>query len=359
MNVVYVHADKPHEWNSAEWRCAIPARALNRTRKHHAKLLPIEYFAENGPAAQYACEDADVIVLQRGAMPDTWAALEHWRQRGKVVLADIDDGYPQITAEHPAFEFWHRGIVRGHDGAVVNQLPRPAIQEMAAGLARVRGLTAPNRLILADWAEVVGVPGQYVPNYLPTRPYLAAKRTRGPDMDGTVWVAWGGSAGHFGSFRDSGVLYALARVIAKRPHVRFVMMGADLRILASLPLKDSQKINLHWRPYAEWPGRLVNFDVGLIPVAGAFDARRSWLKPLEYSLAGVPWIASRSAAYEDLAGLGTHVDNTPDAWAAALEQLLDVGPNPGRLRAARVYAEAQDIDANVPKIIKAYERFIK
>lgn len=358
MNVTFVHADKPHEWNSAEWRAAIPARAINRTRKHRAKLLPIEYFAENSPASAYACEDADVIVMQRGAMPDTWAAVEHWRQAGKVILTDLDDGYPQITQEHPAFEFWHRGISTDAMGNKA-RLPRPAILDMADGLRRVRGLTAPNRLILSDWLDAVGIPGRYVPNYVPTKQYLNAVRTRSPGFDSTVWVAWGGSAGHLVSFTDSGILYALARVIAKRPNVRFIMCGADTRIIDALPLRLAQKINLHWRPYREWPERLVNFDIGLIPVAGDFDARRSWLKPLEYSLCNVPWIASKSPAYADLTGYGQFVDNTPDAWAAAIEDMLAVGPDPAGLRAARNWASAQDIDTNVEKIIDAYAELSK
>lgn len=358
MNVTYIHADKAHEWNSAEWRCAIPARAINKTRRHKAKLLPIQDFAENNPSALYACEDADVIVLQRGAMPDTWPALDYWRQRGKIVLADIDDGYPQITQEHPAWAFWHRGIIQDAQGNR-QQLPRPAIYEMADGLRRVKGLVSPNKLILSDWLQSVGVRGEYVPNYIPTALYTSAKRTRATTDDGAVWIAWGGSAGHFVSFQNSGILYALARVMAKRPYTRFIMAGADTRIIDALPLKDEQKINLHWRPFAEWPSRLVNFDIGLIPCAGDFDARRSWLKPLEYSLCGVSWIASKSPAYSELSEYGTFVDNTPDAWAEALERALDQPPDETRQRQAAKWARAQDIDSNVDKIISAYERLCK
>lgn len=358
MNITYIHADKAHEWNSAEWRCAIPARAINKTRRHRAKLLPIFDFAENNPSALYACEDADVIILQRGAMPDTWPSLEYWRQAGKIVLADIDDGYPQITQEHPAWAFWHRGIIQDAQGNR-SQLPRPAIYDMADGLRRVKGLTSPNRLILSDWLQSVGVRGEYVPNYLPTRHYLAAERTRAPKDDGTIWIAWGGSAGHFISFQNSGILYALARVMAKRPQTRFIMAGADQRIIDALPLKNEQKINLKWRPFAEWPSRLVNFDIGLIPSAGDFDARRSWLKPLEYSLCGVPFIASKSAAYSELTEYGEFVDNTPEAWAEALECMIAHGHDAGKVRRAQAWAKAQDIGANVDKIVSAYERLTR
>ena len=306
-------------------------------------------------AAQYACEDADVIVLQRGAMPDTFESIVYWKQRGKIILADIDDGYPQITQEHPAWAFWHRGIATDPMGKQT-QLPKPAIQYMAEGLRMVDGLTSPNRIILADWQLAVGVHGEYLPNYLPVGMYASAERTRARD---TVWVAWGGSAGHFVSFQNSGILYALARVMAARPHTRFVMAGADLRIVDAVPLRSEQKINLHFRPMSEWPGRLEKCDIGLIPAAGEFDARRSWLKPLEYALCGVPYIASKSPAYAGLEAFGEFVDNTPDAWVYALETMLERGPDLRKQEAGFNFASAQNVYKHADDIVKVYERFMK
>ena len=352
MNLTFVHADKPFEWNSAHWRCTIPAQAINRTKKHSANMLGIQSFAEGAYEAEYHLEHSDVIVLQRGAMPDTWAQVQRWRNLGKIVVADIDDGYPQITAEHPAFGFWHRGIVQLADGQV-QQLPRPAIHEMAAGLAMLGLLTSPSRLILEDWRQAVGVRTAHIPNYL-YLPHYAAKRTRTREDDGTTWVAWGGSAGHFGSWLGSGIADALCRVLAARPHTRFVMCGADTRILDRVPLKHHQKLHFNWRHFSQWPAILANFDVGLIPLAGDFDARRSTLKPLEYSIMRVPWIASKSPAYAGLEDYGTFVDNTPEAWADALIDAIDNAPNSRKVQHAYDWAREHDIDANVRSMIGKY-----
>jgi hypothetical protein len=335
----------------------LPARAFNRSTRHRAHVLSIGDFTSHPQVTDYHCANADAIVLQRGAMPPTWPVIEHWRQRGKIIVADIDDGYPQIGPEHPAFNFWHRGITRGPDGNP-QQMPRPAILDMADGLKQVHGLTSPNRLILADWQAQVGVRGAFLPNYADLRHYRA-RRTRSPKDDGTTWVAWGGSAGHLRSFTDSGVLMALARVLARRPATRMIYCGADPRIMDAMPLRDGQKQHFNWRPYSEWPALLANFDIGLIPVAGEFDARRSWLKPMEHSLMGVPWIASKSPAYEGLEDFGVFVDNTPDAWAAALSDLLDHGPDPARLKRARSWALGLDIDDHVDEMAKIYGSFGK
>jgi len=351
LNITFVHADKPWEWNSAHWRCVVPAKAINRTNKHSAKLLGITQFAENAYEAEYACDDADVIVLQRGAMPDVWGPVRRWRNEGKVVIADIDDGYPQITAEHPAYRFWHVGEVMV-DGQL-RRLPRPAIHDMADGLRMLGLMTSPSRLILEDWRQAVGVNGAHVPNFLNLEVYNA-KRTRTREDDGTIWVAWGGSAGHFGSFLGSGIADALCRVLASRPQTRFVMCGADTRILDRVPLKHHQKLHFNWRHFSEWPKILANFDVGLIPLAGAFDDRRSNLKPLEYSAMRVPWIATRSPAYAGLEELGTFVDNSPEAWADALIDAIDHAADDKRVRRAHDWAMTQGIQANAKRIVETY-----
>lgn len=357
INVTFVHADSPAEWNSANWRSIIPAQALNRTRWHHAKVLGIQDFSLHLPVAEYHCNDAEVIVLQRGAMPQAWPAVEHWREKGKAIVSDIDDGYIQIGPEHVAFNFWHRGITAGPNGQPV-RMPRPAILDMADGLRRVQGLTAPNQLILDDWGKQTGVKTALVPNYPDLRAYQA-KRTRSPSDDNLTWVSWGGSAGHLQSFTQSGILYALSRVLSARPLTRLIYCGSDLRVLEALPLKPGQKEHFNWRRYADWPALVANFDIALIPAAGDFDARRSQIKPLECSLMGVPWIASKTAAYDGLDEYGVLVDNTPDAWAGALIELLEHGSDPQRLAHARKWALAQDIDDHVDEIVKAYRSFGK
>lgn len=332
----------------------MPAAALNRTRGHTAQLMNVSDFAGNPQAAEYYCRAADAIVIQRGAMPPAWDSVRRWQARGKLVLADIDDGYPQLPPHHPAYDFWHRGIVQGPNGQP-QTMPRPMIYDMRDGLTVVDGLVSPSKLILADWQQTLpGLQVAWVPNYPPLAAYNV-KRTRSPRDDGTTWVSWGGSAGHLQSFADTGIVYALARVLSSRPTARFVYVGSDLRGYGAVPLRASQKLHFNWRRYAEWPQILANFDVGLVPAAGEFDARRSWIKPLEYSLLGIPWIASKCPAYEGLEDYGTFVDNTPDAWAAALADLLDNGPWLDRVHRARLWALSQDISLHVDDIVKAYK----
>jgi len=351
MNVTFVGADGPNEYNSQHWRSAIPFEAFNRTRRHRALIMQASEFAQHPQVSEVMCADADAIILQRGAMPPAWEAVRYWRQHGKLVIADIDDGYIQLPEHHPSFAFWHR---------VHPNQPnkRPAILDMAAGLRQVDGMVSPNKLILADWSKQTGVKTAFLPNYPDLRVYQA-RRSRSPQDDGTVWVSWGGSASHLQSFTDSGIVYALGRVMSKRPHTRMIYCGSDPRPLEAVPLRDGQKHHFNWRPYRRWPELLANFDIGLIPLAGPFDDRRSWIKGLEYSLLGVPWIASKSPVYEGLEEFGVFVDNTPDCWADALAEMIDHGPDETKLRKARKWAAAQDVDDHIDEIANIYRSFGK
>lgn len=355
MNVAYVTTDLSHEWNSAEFRAAIPARALNRTNgRHAAKLVDMVAWSENGPAAEYACENADVIVVQRGAMMGALAALRHWRERGKLVIADVDDGYLQIDHTHPAAEWWLKGRGVTPDGRRF-QIPRPAINEMAYGLQNTAGLTSPSRLILEDWKREAGIRGEFIPNYLDESIYRV-KRTRAPSIDGTFWIGWGGSIGHLKSFTESGIAEALTRVMARRPHVRLAMGGVNNAVFDRIPSRLFQKFNFVWRDHKRWPEILANFDMAVIPLAGDFDSRRSWLKPLECSMMGVPWVASLNPAYEGLTGRGVFVDNTIDAWESAILEIVDGGPVPATVRYAREWAMSQTIDRNIESVVAAYAK---
>lgn len=354
MKIAYVYADRPWEWNSAEFRCAVPARAISRLRRHQASILHVEHFAAIDMECRHHCDDADLIVLQRGAMPDTWRAIDHYRARGATIIADLDDGYPQIPPSHPAYAYWHQGIVVDSSGQT-RRLPRLPILDMADGMRRVDALTSPSPLILADWRERVGVRGAHLPNYVETWRYDVPRSRAGSDE---IWIGWGGSAGHYQSFVASGVTEALARLLPRYLRARFVLLGADARIYDRIPVSAGRKHHIQWTPYERWPTHLAACDIMLIPLAGDFDARRSTLKPLECSLVGVPWIASRSPAYDGLDDYGEIVENTPESWMDAIERILRDGPDPRKRHAAREWALTMDVYRRAPEIIRMYEGII-
>jgi glycosyltransferase involved in cell wall biosynthesis len=349
MNVVYVYADGPREWNCSEWRCAVPARALSRARPHAAQLLNIQDFAYNTPAARAACEPADVIVVQRNLFGPVLTAIQHWKARDKVVIADFDDAYDLIPPSNPSYRFWAQGFGQREDGQPVKIDP-PPLTQFKWGLRLVHGATVASQRLAGDWQDYADV--YYVPNYIDLEKYRDVR----PEPHEGVWIGWGGSLTHVQSFAGSGVLTALKRVCQARPQVKVLIHGNDQRIIDQLPLPPAQKALRPWVPYEAWPQQLAGFDIGLAPLHGAYDERRSWIKILEYLVLRIPWIASDGPAYADLRSYGWLVKNTPSAWERVLLDMID-HLDDYKAEASRepyLFGLSQAVDANVDKIVATY-----
>lgn len=352
MNIVYVYADNEQEWNSSEWRCAAPARALNRTGAHHAELLSLNDFVFNTPAAQAACTSADVIVVQRNLFGPVLTAILHWKARDKVIVADFDDAYQLMPPSSPSYPLWAQGLARRADGFTETITP-PPLAQFRGGLRLVDGVTTPSRQLAADWQPVANV--RYLPNYIDLTLYENAQRQ---PHEG-VWIGWGGSLGHRQSFTESGLLPALKRVCRARPQVRVMFHGNDRRLFDELPLPVAQKQLNPWTPYRDWPQQLAQFDIGLAPLHGAYDQRRSWIKVLEYLVLGVPWLASAGPVYADLEPYGRLVTHSARAWEQALLEMVD-HLDEHRARAAgapRAFGHQQALAERVTDMVDVYAGF--
>ncbi len=374
MNLVYISADNPHEWNSSEWRCAAPARAINGGNDAHADVVDVRAWLTG--AADALCESADLIIVQRVLLGPVLNAILHWKARGKTVMAEFDDAYDKMPDSNPAYAFWHKGWARKPDGRVDVIEPTP-ITQFAWGLALCDAASMPSRVLAADWAHVV--PTVVVPNWIDLALYSAAQppeqlntRLDGPCAGRTdpaaralgrpvLQIGWGGSLSHLHSFTESGVLKALERVCRARPQVRVVIHGADGRIVDALRLPKHQKLHRPWVPYTEWPAHLAEIDIGIAPLEGAYDQRRSWIKALEYLALGIPWIASEGPVYEDLARFGTLVPNSALAWEHALLDLIDHWPERKALalQAAHEHAGRFSLDARRGDLLDIYRHVLQ
>lgn len=354
MRFLFVYADNPLEWNSSEWRCLMPARAINRTGRHSANLVYIGEFVENPPDVHALCDSADVIVVERNLVGPVLAAINYWKARGKVVLANFDDAYDLVPVDNPAYGYWMRGESKNLQGQARQTIDPLPIEQFKWGLRLVDGAVVPSRRLAADWQAHTSV--HYLPNYPETWRYTDVL----PVPHDGVAIGWGGSATHWQSFAESGVIEALRRVCAARPQVRVVICGNNRKILDMIPVPDAQKVLRPWVSYLEWPQVLAHFDIGLAPLAGAYDDRRSWIKVLEYMLMKIPWVASSSHAYAELQPYGWLVDNTPGSWERVLLDMVDHLAD-YRREAGRdpyLFGIAQGIDENIEQWISCCQRYL-
>lgn len=353
MNIVYIYADSPEEWNSSEWRCSIPARAIQRSGLHSAQLLDIVAFAQNTPSAQQLCTWADVIVIQRNLFGPVLNAIQRWKARDKIVIADFDDAYDLMPPGAKNFEFWVHGRRAVNDQAqktayeVIDPSP---LTQFRWGLRLVHAATMPSLQLVEDWKALSNA--FYLPNYIETENYL---ETVPRPHEGLV-IGWGGSLTHLQSFTESGLLPALRNLCRARPQVRVQICG-DERVFALLDIPAAQKQFQPWVSYAQWPQQLATFDIGIAPLCGPYDQRRSWIKVMEYMLMKIPWIASDGPAYRSLRSYGWLVQNKAAAWERILFDMVDhlTGHKAEAAQDPFLFSLSQSVDQNVEKIVALYQ----
>jgi glycosyltransferase involved in cell wall biosynthesis len=325
MNFVFVFADSSSEWNTSQWRSLTPSDGLNTHPDHSARCIPISDFVNYGhPSVQAAVGSADVVIVQRNLISAAiWEACDYWRGVGKLVVADLDDDYPHLLPQNPAYKFWILDIAE-----LEKETGRKPIDALREGFRHVDALVSPNELILQDWGDVV--PGYWLPNYAQGDWYKGIKQK--PLDESNIVIGWGGSVSHWDGWWFSGLREAVPIVNERYPQVTWKICGGDRRIKRLFDeIAPGRWINQEGVPPQEWPKQVAGFDVGVAPLCGPgspqgerYDLRRSWLKAVEYLLAGVPWVASEGVVYEKLDSKGGFlVENTPEAWIAGLSEILD------------------------------------
>lgn len=310
MNILYVVADnRENEWNSSEWRCAIPQRVISRLDKHGAAMMTIPQFEKSmeiGSAEMATVSMADLIFFQRNmSRPDSFRAARYWQGTGRAVIVDIDDDYLGLPAANPAYMYWY-----SEDGKNIKALMQ-YIPQMDA-------LSSPNKLILQKWQERAGVEHTlWLPNYAQGSWYENVQKQ---PHEGFL-VGWGGSASHYDTWFRSGCAEGIGLAFKQLPDAKFVLMGTDKRVLEMLDIPAEQKIYGGYIPPKEilkWPQALAQFDLNLCPLGGVYDQHRSWIHALESMLAKVPLVCSEGAPYAELGEFGKVVDDSPQEWAKAI-----------------------------------------
>jgi glycosyltransferase involved in cell wall biosynthesis len=310
--------------------------------------------------------------------------MDYWRAIGKVVVIDLDDHYPHLPASNPAHVYW-----------IVNRArldPTP-IDALAEGLRHADALISPSKVILQDWSHITD--GFWVPNWPRGVWYEGVERkpdgapdlmlqyvqqdnqhvltsAARPDSVGQIILGWGGSISHVDSWLYSGALEALERIFEKHPQTRLKFCGNEDRLDYILDRFGDRVIRQSGVRPEHWPLVISTFDIGLAPLdtrpldppwregapVVAYDERRSWLKAVEYLCAGVPWVASRSATYDDLRRYGTVVENTADGWFGALDYAVrNLSERKAEAWHRRKWAMRQlTFESNIDQYGKIFER---
>lgn len=344
--------------NCSGWNCITPSESVNRTKNHSAKTLFIGEFIKNSEESQKLCSEADVIVVERNFFGDTLTMMQYWKVRNKTVIAIFDDAYDLIHPQNISHDFWKKGEVKiqTEDGQekVVTMLPKP-IEQFKWGLRIAKAVQVPSVNLAKDWSKYNKT--YYVHNYLNINKYLDVQPLY-PKMKDELVIGWCGSMSHHSSFTDSGILTALRKVARVYSNVK-VVIGGDRRLYDLLDVKN--KVFQPYVPDEQWTPLIKSLDIGLAPLAGEYDKRRSWIKVLEYMALKVPWVATNYETYSELTEFGITTDNGYQNWEKALSTMIENYSDYQKISDTTGYEFAldQSSEKNIEKvIIPLYEELL-
>lgn len=255
----------------------------------------------------------DVMVFQRVSHRFLAQAVPFLREQGVAVVIDIDDDLARVHPSNPAYVSLHpQNEYRYRPGG---QPSRHSWHHLQSACRDATLVTTSTPALAARYGSHGRVRVLY--NYLPEHYRQAAAEHVDSDLLG--WPA--AIASHPGDPSATGG--AIARLLAEGR--RFHCVGDPAGVAAAFGAPTAEITGIGGVNVYDWPGEVAKLGVGIAPLEdSAFNAAKSWLKPLEMSALGIPWVASPRVEYERLhrMGAGITVENSR-RWYREVSRLLD------------------------------------
>lgn len=328
MKIGWFWADLWREWISSMWRVQFPHTGLLKAGIESR----IASAHELRPGEDYHPFDdwADTIVLERVLFGHWQSHVYRWKQQGKKVFTTFDDAYwlmPDYMTSKPT---WDKKVV----GQFYETLR-----------ALIDGIIIPSvglQKALAHRTNLLSHKIHVIPNYpdLSFPAYRYALEMPKMRSDDRYVIGWGGS--HHHSMNQ--LIPVFEELIKREPRVQIWIVGNNraFNLLESIPMEHKRFFPA--LPYGPYLATIKQFDIFAIPLAGKYDACRSWIKPLEAALMGVPWVANENRIYKDCKG-GVLVKSKKQ-WVEAL--LSPIAADPG-------WAMQQDITDHIGEYLEVFD----
>jgi glycosyltransferase involved in cell wall biosynthesis len=308
--ITWFMADMDSEYNTSGHRINTPSKRLAKAGYLCYISHVRDIMAGPSPDLIKALDESSVVVIERLVVKETHKFIQDMCDKGKLVVCTFDDDYSLIP-DSVSHNTWRGGSkARNGSGDILG--------EFRDGLRLVDKYITPSKLLCDDF-KMYNQNSEYVPNYLdPDIWNVAPNKT--PDV---ITIGYGGTSLHSRSWLDSGVIPALGKICKKYPRAQLMLTTPYPDVVKALNKFGVRFVTGNWVKFDDWPKQVAKFDIGLAPLDGKrYDAHRSNLKVLEYATAGIPWIATNDAPYQDVRG-GILCENKSSAWERAVEEVLD------------------------------------
>lgn len=292
--------------------------------------LRINY--DQGKIVSVDSPDCDVVMFQRVCDRRLLDVIKFLREkRGIAVVVDVDD---DLSAIHPANPAWQmldpNRAKRETDLALrMGKIKLDQADYVYSTLMDTYKSSWLNLIEACKLATLVTVStpgllrryaahgrGMVVSNYIPDH-YFTAEHT---DNDVIGWPA--ALLSHPND--PPAVGNAIARLVSEG--VTFATMGNPPEGVGryfgmnSDPVDYGANVEVH-----DWHQAVAQLGIGIAPLADTrFNMSKSWLKPLEMSAVGVPWVASPRDEYKKINKMGAGIlADKPKVWYRELRRLVD------------------------------------
>jgi hypothetical protein len=272
--------------------------------------------------------DADVVVLQRPLARELVDAIPHLQAAGVAVVVELDDDFQAI---HRANHAWMATQPRHSPDRNWRHLQR------ACGLADL--VTCTTTALARKYARHGRV--AVLPNYLPA---LWANTAPAPQsQDAPQRLGWTGSIATHPT--DLQVAATAVRHIVQLPQWSLAVIGTGTGVPEAFGLPADTPVDATgWVELYEYPAQVATLHLGVVPLDDTpFNEAKSWLKGLEMAAAGVPFVATATGPYRQLASLGVgRTAARPRDWNRELMRLArDAGLREDVAGRARQYVLAE------------------
>ena len=291
-------------------------------------------------------DGVDVIVFQRLTHEWMSQAVPLLRAKGIAVVVDVDDDLATVHPRNPAYRSMHPRFAGKRDRST-GQIHRHSWQHLAAACREATLVTVSTPALLERYARHGR--GHVIYNHLPDHYY-------GVPHDDSAVLGWPAA---LASHPDdpSAVGGAVARMVSEGAAFRVVGDPVGVGAAFGLPGDPPGRTGIG---VDQWPAAVAgDVGIGIAPLADTvFNRAKSWLKPLEMSALGIPWVASPRAEYARLHARGAGVlADTPRRWYRELRHLADnEALRIERAEAGRAVAEGLRLPANAWRWMDAWER---
>jgi glycosyltransferase involved in cell wall biosynthesis len=226
----------------------------------------------------------DIIVVQRLTDYNQWKVLNALKKAGKKIVYELDDDIFSVEPTNPAYILCGRDDVRHTVRSCLDIADRVIVTtlELAAALnVTEKAIVYPNSISMDMFSPLRETP--------PDRPPR---------------LFWAGSSTHTEDFYM--VLMPLLQLMRKHEKLEIVVLGGIPKSLTNVLEEEKEQLvrRVSLQPFMRPELYLqalkggINADVGLIPLRDCkFNQSKSVVKALEYTMAGLPVVASNVAPY--------------------------------------------------------------